>query len=131
MFLTEKREAVLNGEYDGSDDALRNQKSRLRRSAQTALQELITVAASPEIENAEVFDPEQIHILLKILLTGRGGLVGDDVPADLEAWHPAKEYRNEMYVAIDQVLRNTEENAENSGLYQMLGEKAQNARKEE
>jgi len=72
VFLTEKREAVLNGEYDGSDDALRNQKSRLRRSAQTALQELITVAASPEVENADIFEPNDLARLVDALMVPQG-----------------------------------------------------------
>jgi len=72
VLLTEKREQVLNGEYEGSNDALRNQKSRLRQSARTALDELIQVAASPEIENAEVFEPNEVARLLDALMVPRG-----------------------------------------------------------
>lgn len=72
VLLTEKREKVLRGDYDGSDSALRNQKSRLRRSADTALGELIHVARSPYIDHTEVFDPEEVGEFLELLLTPTG-----------------------------------------------------------
>jgi len=72
VLLTEKREQVLNGKYDGSDTALRNQKSRLRSSARTALAELVQVAASPEIDNADVFEPNEIARLLDALMAPNG-----------------------------------------------------------
>jgi len=70
--LTDKREKVLNGEYEGKDAALRNQKSRLRDSARTALNELIAVAASPEIENSEVFAPNNVARLIDALMVPNG-----------------------------------------------------------
>lgn len=69
VLLTEQRENVLAGEYDGSDAALRNQKSRLRKSSQTALQELTQVAESQHIDHTEVFDPGDVFRLLRALLT--------------------------------------------------------------
>ncbi|MCD2205322.1 hypothetical protein [Halobacterium sp. KA-6] len=69
VLLTEQRENVLNGEYDGSDAALRNQKSRLRKSSQTALQELTQVAESQHIDHTDVFDPDDVFRLLRALLT--------------------------------------------------------------
>jgi hypothetical protein len=74
VFLTEKRRDVLNGEYEGSPDALRNQKSRLRKSARTALEELIAVANSEEIENGEVFHPNDLARLVHALMTPADGL---------------------------------------------------------
>lgn len=71
VLLNDKRESVLNAEYDGSDAALRNQKSRLRSSSRTALKELIEVAQSHEIDNTEVFDPDDVFRLLRALLTPR------------------------------------------------------------
>jgi hypothetical protein len=79
VILTEKREAVLNGnfpdlsdDYDDPDAALRNQKSRLRESSRTALEELIVVAASPEIENADVFEPNTLARLVDALMVPNG-----------------------------------------------------------
>lgn len=72
VLLNDKRKAVLNGEYTGSDAALRNQKSRLRESARTALAELVQVAASPEIDNAEVFEPNEVAHLLDALMVPDG-----------------------------------------------------------
>lgn len=71
VLLTEKREKVLTGEYDGSDAALRNQKSRLRESSKTVLDELIQVAESPEIDNRDVFDPDDVFRLLRAIMTPR------------------------------------------------------------
>jgi len=67
--LNEKRESVLRGGYEGSDVALRNQKSRLRQSSRTVLDELLQIARSPHIDNTEVFDPDKMFLLLQALLT--------------------------------------------------------------
>lgn len=118
VLLTDQREKVLNGDYDGSDAALRNQKSRLRKSSQTALQELIKVASSPAIDNPDVFDTEDVYTLVSLLLNGRGGLShGDEIPHpdevreqydsyDAIAWRPREDYRQELYVKLDGNLRN-------------------------
>jgi hypothetical protein len=68
VLLTEEREDVLNGEYEGSDAALRNQKSRLRVSSRTALDELAEVVASPHIDQTEIFDPEDVEEFVRALL---------------------------------------------------------------
>lgn len=72
MLLTEQRENVLNGEYSGTDAALRNQKSRLRESSRTALHELTAVAESQHIDNTDVFDPDDVFRLLRALLSYDG-----------------------------------------------------------
>jgi hypothetical protein len=84
VILTEKREELLTGRYDGSDAARRNQKSRLRKSAQTALEELTMIAQSPHIDHSEVFDPDDVFQLLRALLAPdqehleAGDLTNDD-----------------------------------------------------
>jgi hypothetical protein len=68
VILTEKREQLLTGRYEGKDVARRNQKSRLRKSAQTAIQELTMIARSPHIDNTEVFDADDMGQLLEAIL---------------------------------------------------------------
>ena len=117
VFLTDERRDVLNGEYDGADSTKRAHKTNIRSRAQTALDELTEVAASPAIDNDDVFDTEQINILISRLLRGRGGLIhGKEIPTAKEvrqkvdhhkdsAWKPDKDYANELYVKIDSGLR--------------------------
>lgn len=69
VLLTDEREAVLNDEYEESDAALRNQKSRLRVSSQTALRELTEVAKSPYIDQTTAFDPDDVVELLRAIVT--------------------------------------------------------------
>jgi len=104
-FLTEKRRAVLEGRFEGSDGVERTHKSRIRARSRSALSELLEVAASPEVDNADVFDPELIHALLRALMMGSGGLRGDDVPEHLRAWDPDPEYANTVYVAVNRALK--------------------------
>lgn len=108
VFLTEKRRDVLNGEYEGSDAALRNQKSRLKKSANTALDEVIAVAASGAIENdEELFHPDQIYRLLSALTTE----LNTFQDADGEPMNPDgpyyrevdRAYRNEILRRIDRL----------------------------
>lgn len=68
VLLTDERNAVLAGEYDGSDAALRNQKSRIRRSSETALRELTEVAESPYIDQTTLFDPQAVVELVRALV---------------------------------------------------------------
>lgn len=116
-FLTETRREVLNGEYDGTDNARRGIKSQTRQDAVAAVRELQKIASSPQINNADVFDPDELYSLLMILTVGTGGLIAgpdnrrplpDDVSssnAKTHAWRPDPDYAREVYVVLDRVLR--------------------------
>jgi hypothetical protein len=114
VLLTEQRENVLNGEYDGSDAALRNQKSRLRTSSQTALQELTQVAESHELDHTEIFDPDDVFRLLRALLLPKsmhfpdgelpGGLVHEHETTD--EWEA---YRSRLQVQLAKLVINDPE----------------------
>lgn len=109
VMLTDQREKVLNGEYDGSDAALRKQKSRLRQSAQTTLDELTEIAQSPHIDTREVFEPDQIFLLLRAILTP-DEYTGPVYPPTESAEHATEEakewvnYHNQLYVQLDKLL---------------------------
>jgi hypothetical protein len=64
IFLTDTRRDVLEGESDLSGGSLANEKSRIRTRARAAIDELIEVAQSEEIENASIFGPEKVGTLL-------------------------------------------------------------------
>lgn len=129
-FLTDSRREVLDGTTDLTGQSLHNAKSRIRTRARLALEELIEVATSPAIDNKDVFDPEQIDILIHTLLNGSGGVI--DLPDSTEltdqetpmrysptpkevrdrcdeyrgkAWSPEEDYANKLYVSLDGKLR--------------------------
>lgn len=119
VFLTDERRAVLRGRYDGSDSNLRTHKSRIRKKARIALDELMEVAGSPAIDNEDVFDTEEVYTLISILLGGMGGIthVTDEkapYPEEVRdhydeyggvAWRPHEDYANSLYVKLDGGLR--------------------------
>jgi hypothetical protein len=112
-FLTEKRKQVLNGVppenigSDGiSDGTYRQHRAATKRQARAAVSELLQVAASPTIDNADVFEPEVVRALITTLLIGSGGAVGEDVPDELAAWDPDPEFAKTMYIAVNQALQN-------------------------
>jgi hypothetical protein len=86
-FLTESRREVLAGEWDGEPSTERSKKSQIRTRARAAVGELIEVAQSPEIENADVFEPEEVGRLLAAILNDpnqmptAGGLIVEDAEA--------------------------------------------------
>jgi hypothetical protein len=83
-FLTDNRRDVLNGESDWSDQAISNEKSRIKNRADLALDELIEVAQSPRIDNSEVFDPDTMSQLLSaLLIADRTETQGDGVQGGL------------------------------------------------
>lgn len=69
VFLTEKRRKLLQGDRDDlTEQSTINEKSRVRTRARLAVDELIEVAESDEIENSTVFDPEDVERLLRAIL---------------------------------------------------------------
>lgn len=68
IFLTENRRDVLAGTSDWSTQSVRNERSRIKRHARLALAELIEVAESPEIDNADIFDPDQVANLIDAMI---------------------------------------------------------------
>lgn len=116
-FLTDSRREVLSGEYDGAESTLKSKKSHIRTRAQMAMDELIEVAQSAEIENESVFEPETIGTLIYWILNDPaqidhvGGLVGtgeapDDVPQDIWTKIPEElqQYRREVHSETAQEL---------------------------
>jgi len=94
IFLTGTRRDVLAGESDLEGKSLANEKSRIRTRSRAAIEELTEVAQSPMIENADVFEPEEIGDLLFFVLrdpghvdTLEGGLV--DTPEEVEQYRNA------------------------------------------
>jgi hypothetical protein len=67
-FLTEKRRELLTGEYSGDEDAEYSIRHRTKRSAESSLDDLITVAQSDEIDNQSVFDERKIEQLLLAII---------------------------------------------------------------
>lgn len=100
-FLTNKNRDVLFGRYDGTENARRNQKSRIRSRASNALNDLITVADSGEIDNADTIDPEQVYRLLVALTVDRNSF-GSDNPDDPHNKQVDEDFRREVLEAVDQ-----------------------------
>jgi len=67
VLLTEQREKLIAGDYDGSDEATRAQHWRLNQSIKTVLDELTTIANSEEVENVDAFDAGDVRSLLTAL----------------------------------------------------------------
>ncbi|MDB2265997.1 hypothetical protein PM025_18190 [Halorubrum ezzemoulense] len=120
VILTENRRDVLDGESDWSEDAIINEKSRIRSKSRTALGELIEIAQSDQIENRSVFDPEKVGTLLYWILNDpamfpvadHGGLIGTDdeppegVPEDayLKVPESLQQYRQSVHSEAAQEL---------------------------
>lgn len=113
VILTDSRREVLAGKSDWSNDAIINEKSRIRSKSRTALDELMTIAQSTEIENRSVFDPEQVGTLLFWILNDPamiedGGLIGanDDAPDRAQATIPdqLRTYRQNIHSEAAQEL---------------------------
>jgi hypothetical protein len=107
-FLTDSRRDVLEGNADDlTEQSLRNAKSRIRVRSRLALDELIEVAESHEIENAEVFDPDDVFRLLSALVApDEYSHPVEGPPEDYQA------YRNRLHVQMDKLLRERHQNDE-------------------
>lgn len=130
VILTDARRDALS-DYNPDDANHRGHKSKTKQRAEVAFDELIEVAASPVVENPDVFPPEKVRHLLVYLLAGSGGLVGDDVDTGIRAWSPSPEYRNALYGEITRAQLAFEVGAEPGELYEILGERAKQVRREQ
>jgi len=114
VLLTEKREQLLEGDYDSGDATHRNRKSRLKQSSEVTLDELIRVAECPIIDNTDIFEPGDVARLISALLTpdhsqySGGGLIGPEVdeddPASVDLSDEFRQYRDRLYVVLDEPM---------------------------
>lgn len=101
IFLTDSRRDVLEANADDlTDQSLRNAKSRIRVRSRLALEELTEVAESMEIENSEVFDPDDVFRFLRALM-----LPDEYVAPDEEPPEDFQQYRDRLHVQMDKLLR--------------------------
>lgn len=102
-FLTDTHRAVLSGDWEGSDSTLRSHKSEIRKRSKAALQDLITVANSTEIDNESrsdgerLFEPEDLRALLTSV-AHHGGLRSEEYE------HVSEAYQNEVYKEANRFL---------------------------
>lgn len=110
-FLSDRRRSIVRGETAEemgiADATYRQHRAAVKQQARTAMNELLEVATSPEIDNADVFEPDAVRNLVTALLAGSGGLEGDDVPPTVRAWDPDPDYANRVYVAVNKAMMNT------------------------
>lgn len=104
VFLTDTRRALLNDEYGGKESSRATERSRIKNRAGVALDELIEVAESDQIDNTDVFDPADVHRLLVALTTPPmgAGPVDPTNPEDSldDDWQA---YRDRLYVQLSKV----------------------------
>lgn len=103
VFLTDARRDVLNGEFDGKEITKRSQKSKIRTRSRLAIDELIDVFESDEIDNTKSFDPEQIARLIRALMPHP-----DEIESFPEYDGTAEEHTNEyswLYTLLHQIQR--------------------------
>lgn len=106
VFLTDKRRAVLEGEADELADAtIRNHKSRIRTRARIALEELTEVAMSDEIDNDDIFTPQQLDTLLRAIL---GDL--EEIEPLYEMETQDEEYEHQQTYRYEKLLTRTLQN---------------------
>jgi hypothetical protein len=92
VILTEKRREVLDN-YDPDNDAERNRVYQTKKRAQTVIAELIDIAEGDSIENEDVFEPEEIRLLIQAIL-------GDPFEIEPPRWesdHAGEHYREFAY----------------------------------
>lgn len=73
-FLTADQREILNGSADLSDQSLDEKKARIREQAHHAVRELTAVAESTEIDNSDVFRPDELARLIHAIMRPSDGL---------------------------------------------------------
>lgn len=113
VFLTDHRRDVLDGTADLTENSLINEKSRIRKRARMAIEELQEVAQSNQIENESVFDPKALAYLIQWVfldpaamdgggVMGSGRNVSEEARIDLSENH--REYQKELHFQLSSAL---------------------------
>lgn len=112
VFLTDTRRDVLEGEFDGPDATKRSHKSRIRTRARMALQELIEVAQSSEIDNTDVFEPKEITSFTESLIfNGRSGGITPMLnwEGDYDDYYSEYAYQRQLAHLLSHQMKNWDE----------------------
>lgn len=109
VILTDQREKMLEEGTEQGDTADKMRMYRLKNSSTTALKELIQIAQSPHVDQTEIFDPETVNRLLIALLSPSldhytTGTI-PTIETDEKITDEFQNYRNSLYVEIDQFLK--------------------------
>jgi hypothetical protein len=99
-FLTDKNRDVLFGRYEGTENARRNHKTRIKSKTAGSLNDLIAVADTGTIENEEVFDPDQVYALLVALTIDRDTFESEDLD-DPHQKEINPEFRRKILEAVE------------------------------
>lgn len=101
-FLTDRRREFLDGEYDLAKAKDRQLKKAIKDSSHAAVQELIEVATSPAIDTRDVFDTDDVFLLLRAILVP-DEYTGTIYPSDSapDEW---LRYHDRMYVQMDKLM---------------------------
>jgi len=103
VILTEQRKKLLNGDYEGSEDAQRKQEWRLRKSSETAFHELIKIAESPHIDTRDIFDPDDVLLFLGAVMEPDGyGFTVNAPHEEVSAEDTA--FQHQMYLRLQHLL---------------------------
>jgi hypothetical protein len=107
IFLTENRRDVLNSESDWSTQAIRNERSRIKNLARIALTELIEVAESSEIENADIFEPDDVARLIDSLMAPEGTAITPrwTYDGDADEYRDEYAYQLALWGRLDHTMR--------------------------
>lgn len=105
VFLTDARRAVLRDEFDGAASTEHSHRSRIRTRSRLALKELIEVAQSEEIENADVFDPGDIEALITALYTGDGFVPFRIFDGSRQEYAQHIAYQLDLHARLDRLTR--------------------------
>jgi hypothetical protein len=107
-FLTERRREYLNGDYNLENSADRHIKRKIEQGSETALAELIEVAASPEIDNAEVFDPAEVACFLNALMAPEGTVITPrwKFDGDSSEYRDTYQYQLALHGRLDHAIDN-------------------------
>jgi hypothetical protein len=99
VLITKGRAEILEN-YDSKNSTHRTRKYRLQKSTKTVLDELIEIAQSPNIDNTEVFDPNQIDRLISTLVGAYGLWPDPDHLTD----NVNDDYQNDLLARLGRIV---------------------------
>jgi len=90
VLITDRRRRLLNENLDETKGSVNVEKTRIRKRARIAIQELVEIARSDAIDNEDIFQPEDLNALITAIMEENGLVSRNDF--DGTAAEHTKEY---------------------------------------
>jgi hypothetical protein len=104
VLITDRRRRLLNENLDETRGSINVEKTRIRKRARIAIQELVEIARSDAIDNEDIFQPEDLNALITAIMEENGLVSRNDFDGTAEEHTKEYSYKIGFIVRLDNTV---------------------------